>query len=302
MRLMKRKVVVALLFGLVVVLAGCSGGIGDALSESSTTDASADPDPDDDSDDASDDDTDDSADDGDDSSDGDADDTDGSTDDDSDDSTDDDADDTDDWERTNAQTALESAGSYTSTWVWRSNVDDTGEMRFTTQVDFTTDRILNTMRIGGDEVNVIDNYYADGVQYTRFASENGDDATYFQSEASFDAAGSVWDYGFAYDSSAFEEWSDQGTETYDGVTVRRYVYDASEQYLGGQPTDSEFDVTSARFELLVDNDGVPRYQLYEVEGTDDDGAEQWFEWELTVTDVGSTTVDEPAWIQQTSDQ
>ncbi|QSG15934.1 DUF7537 family lipoprotein [Halapricum desulfuricans] len=264
---MTQKLLVALLFGLVIVLAGCSGGTGDGPAASPTTDTPVD---------SGNDTTDEPP------------------------ATDEPptTDDPDDWERTNARVALESAGSYTSTWVWRSNADDVEEMTFTARVDFTTDRVHNTMRIGGEEVTLIDNYYADGVQHTRFSSNDGSDASYFQSESSFDDAGSVWDYGFAYDTSAFEEWTNQGTETYDGVTVRRYVYEATDQYLGGQTPDSEFDVASARFELLVDRDGVPRYQLYEVEGTDSDGTSQWFEWELTISDVGSTTVEAPDWVQQ----
>lgn len=204
--------------------------------------------------------------------------------------------DPDDWAQTDAQAALEAAGSYTATWDWRSNVDDVGEMTFTALVDFEAQRTLNTMRVGGEDVSIVETYYADDIQYNRFASDDGSDASYFQSESSFSDSFSSWDFGYGYDRSAFEGWVDQGTEIYDGVTVRRYVFDAPESYIDNE-YDSEFDVTSLRVELLVDQNGVPRYQLYEVEGTETDGTDQWFEWELTVSNVGSTSVEEPDWVQ-----
>lgn len=206
------------------------------------------------------------------------------------------ADEPDDWAQSDARAALETAGSYTTTWNWRSNVDDTGEMTFTARVDFAAERAHNTMRIGGEDVSIVESYYADGIQYNRFASGDGSDASYFQSESTFSDAFTSWDFGYGYDRSAFEGWVDQGVETYDGVTVRRYVFDAPDGYIDNE-YDSEFDVTSLRVELLVDRDGVPRYQRYDVEGTETDGTQQWFEWELTVSDVGSTTVEEPDWVQ-----
>jgi hypothetical protein len=209
--------------------------------------------------------------------------------------------DPDDWAGTDARAALEAAGSYTTTWDWRSNVDDTGEMTFTARVDFGAERTHNTMRIGGEEVSIVETYYADGIQYHRFASGDGSDASYFQSESSFSDTFTSWDFGYGYDRSALEGWVDQGTESYDGVTVRRYVFEASDEYLDDE-YDSEFDVTSTRFELLVDRDGIPRYQRYEVEGSETDGTRQWFEWELTVSDVGSTTVAEPAWVRDARTQ
>lgn len=117
-------------------------------------------------------------------------------------------------------------------------------------------------------------------------------------DAEFDETALFLDYGSVYDGSGLSEWTPQGTETYDGVTVQRYTYDGDDYWteLDGELDDGTFSVQSASYELLVDDDGIPRYQSYRVEAVDETGVEGWYEWEYTVTDVGTTTVADPPWL------
>ena len=48
--------------------------------------------------------------------------------------------------------------------------------------------------------------------------------------------------------------------------------------------------------MLVDADGLPRYESWSFEGETDDGETITGEWEYTLTKVGSTTVDDPEWL------
>lgn len=207
--------------------------------------------------------------------------------------------------RTDPEATLQAAGSYTSNWTFRTNraaEHDATTMVFRQQVDVGSERAFSSIRIVGDEVQLFENLYADGMQYTRVSTDSGSQVTYMGGEMPFDSRSSAVSYGFVYDYSVFERYSYAGTETFDGVPVSRFVFDATEAWLAAeQVADQGMTVESAHMEMLVDADGIPRYQRYRVEGTDSSGA-VWYDFEFTITDVGSTTVPDPAWLGEAQQQ
>ncbi|WP_439025975.1 DUF7537 family lipoprotein [Haloarchaeobius sp. DT45] len=101
---------------------------------------------------------------------------------------------------------------------------------------------------------------------------------------------------------------ESATLTYDGQTTvdgeTMYVYTASSLEQLYLPTDqadaSEFDhssVSMADLRLVVDDAGTLRAMQYDLEMTEDD-AELTLHFVLSYSDIGTTTVEEPDWLDE----
>lgn len=206
----------------------------------------------------------------------------------------------DNWGATDSEAALRAASSFTSSWTWQLSNPETGgvdSVSASSAVDLANERAHHTMTISGGDGIIMETFHTDGAIYTRMASSDGSDEPFYMvSEQAFDAD-EVLDYrGFIYDTTALDDWAFEGTERYDGVSVRRYSYQGSDPWLGTTHVDSEFTAKSWTFTMLVDRDGIVRYQTYRVDGVDGENNAMWVEWEYTVTGVDSTTVADPGWL------
>ena len=199
--------------------------------------------------------------------------------------------------------ALRDAGTFTSTWVWTATDGDdvaTSEMRHVVDLE-TNHSLVSTVNSDGSDDLLMDYYYVDGMEYMRMQTAgSGSTPTYIARQAEFEGDSIVYDNGYAYHDSGLSDWSDAGMTTFDGVSVREYVYTGSDYWLGarGDTAESDFDLRDVEFRMLVDSDGIARYQSFSVDGTDEDGTPQTVEWEYTITDIGSTVVEDPDWFAE----
>ena len=198
----------------------------------------------------------------------------------------------------NRTAALRTAGGYTSVWKMVSSREGevVGGMTYTHAVDYENERSSFSMQVTseGEASNDHETFHADGVSYVRYGT--GEDATYQVNEAPFapdDTLFAVQSYVTdADDLSAFVA---TGTETYDGVAVTRYERTDRPTWVNAQSPDEAFTWTEFTYSVLVDEDGLVRSEGWSGEGVDADGVGQSMEFSYSLTDVGSTTVEEPDW-------
>jgi hypothetical protein len=221
------------------------------------------------------------------------------------------ADTADGWVATDPENALRSAGSFTSTMRFSGTGQgaETGELTNRYSVDLENERFFGHVEAGdaAGTASVIEWFSADGVTYTRIGS--GEEVVYVRdteenrfsmSEATLD------DTYFAYAAENDEWLTREGTETYDGVTVTRYEATGVEKWAYFEAYAREDgEVTDFEYVVLVDDDGLVRYLSWHLAGVDNSGGEsrpfsQTVEMELT--DVGSTTVEDPAWLSEATDR
>jgi hypothetical protein len=215
----------------------------------------------------------------------------------------------DEWAFSEAERALRNAGSFTSTWTWRaSNGTETASTVVHHVVDLVNERSLRETRNADDDGEfVMDDFYTDGVTYMRMVSGGPDSQPmYMASEGRFEGSAMIYEHGYSYDPSHANDWSFERETTHDGVSVREYVYTGSDLwdeigFLLGDDQSEEAEVTGVEFRMLVDSDGIARYQRFRVEGLEE-GTSVWFEWEYEITDIGSTTVEDPAWLPDALEQ
>ncbi|MFB6154463.1 MAG: hypothetical protein ABEJ22_01115 [Haloferacaceae archaeon] len=212
----------------------------------------------------------------------------------------------DEWDLSEPVGALVDAGSFTASWTWRANDgNETGTMELRQTVDLDSQRAYTTTTTSdANGAFAMEYFYADGVEYTRIApADAGTEAMYVATDTDFESNAMVYDRGYVYDASDLDDWTFEGVTTYDGVSVREYVYTGLDRWAdSGTASDDDFEVTDVEFRMLVDRDGIARYQRFHVDGVDDAGRSVWFEWEYTVTDVGTTTVDDPDWLTDALEQ
>ncbi len=196
--------------------------------------------------------------------------------------------------------ALLDAGTFTSTWIQHVTDGDvvvTSEMTHIVDLESETS-LVSTVNSDGTGDLIWDYYFVDGMEYMRMQTPPAGSApTYLARQADFEGDSLVYDHGFAYHESALSDWSETGMTTYDGVSVREYVYTGTEFWAGstGGSTDTGFDVSDIEFRMLVDNDGIARYQSFSIDGVDEDGTLQTVEWEYVISDIGTTVIEDPAW-------
>ncbi len=207
-------------------------------------------------------------------------------------------------------TAVEKAGSYTIESRSQLASNDSIELRTQTvrvDVDAATGfrrSTSNTSR-GTDWLNTTEAVYTEGaMSYEKEVRndtfrENYTDYTATESQRPSIGAVEVstFDHGFASAVDSFT-WERTGETTFDGDTVVRYEstgFDRDGEFLSGAGTVSNVSGT-----LLVDESGVIR--RIAVSGTlVQDGTERTVSLSTTLTDIGSTTVEQPAWFSKAAE-
>jgi len=199
----------------------------------------------------------------------------------------------------NRTAALLDAGGYTSTWEMKYTNEDegTGSTTYTHAVDYENQRSSFEMQVTDqDEVtNAFTNFYVDGVSYVRYGE--GDEATYSASESLFTPENTMFPVESTITSASdLTEFSAVGTETYDGITVTRYERTDQPDWIAPQATGTEFTWTEFTYVVLVDTDGLVRYENWSGEGVDEAGTETTMTFSYSLTGVGSTVIEDPNWL------
>ena len=216
-------------------------------------------------------------------------------------------DDADDFAVTDAEAALREAGSFTSTWSL-SLVDAEGRASEFTNVyyvDIGANRTSETFAVTGDgEGASYERFIADGTSYTRFG--DGNDVVYqvFPTDDNHLEYALTRGTSFAYDD--FEDATLVGTETFDGATVERYEYTDPmlwRQYGAGTfGTEQNVTITDFTLVVLVDGDGIARSSGWELVGETETGERVSAEWRFELTDLGSTDVPDPEWLDEAREE
>jgi len=195
--------------------------------------------------------------------------------------------------------ALEAAGSYTATWELRSG--EAGEAarsqtRHTALVDYHNERYLISQGVGSASESQGGSilFYADGRSYRQVGPP--ENPSYGVQPAAFNPSIQATLRPMVPSSGDLSAFEYTGTTSYDGVTVKRYVLTERTPWLLAQSQlDEEFRIGEFDYELMVDGDGLVRYERWHVMGTQA-GVERTVTFEYTLTDVGSTTVADPDWL------
>ncbi|MEF8877162.1 MAG: hypothetical protein V5A60_10615 [Haloarculaceae archaeon] len=198
---------------------------------------------------------------------------------------------------------LREAGSFTSSWSF-SMVDAEGTESTVTNtfaVDLDANRTSETLAFVGDQEGTsYDRFTAAGTSYTRYG--DGEQTFYQMMPVQDDPVGSALARGAAVTYDDFEDARFVGTETFDGVPVDRYEYTDPllwRQYGAGTfGTEENVTVTEFTVVVLVDGDGLARSTGWTLVGETDAGETVTAEWRFEVTDVGSTTVADPDWLEE----
>ena len=208
----------------------------------------------------------------------------------------------DDLSLTDPETRLREAGSFASEWYYTVTETDgtTTSLTRSYRVDLDTNRSLQRIETTAPDGSfAIETFVADGTSYTRYGE--GDDVQYASSDRQVDAFERATGHGAGLSGDLESDARFVGTETYDGVTVSRYEYDntAAWQDYGGSLYGSEnVSVTDFTVAVLVDSDGVARLTTWTLSGEAADGTPVSSEWRYSVTDIDSTTVADPAWLDE----
>lgn len=194
---------------------------------------------------------------------------------------------------------LREAGSFTATWSYSTTESgETATVTDTYRVDVRENRSLETFTMTGAESQTdFETFVADGSAYTRYAT---DGEAFYQIRPQDDTAfQSALDRG-AISYESVDDARFVGTETFDGVTVDRYEYSdlATWRQFGAGTLGSSENVTVTDFTVavLVDEDGLARQTSWTLTGETDDGETVSVEWRYEVTEVGSTSVPDPDWL------
>ena len=196
-------------------------------------------------------------------------------------------------------TILEDAGSYTAEWQLRSTSGDQAQSVTTNRaaIDYTNERyhIRLEGQANGQAQGGMDAYHADGVTFRRVGET--DKPVFMATDEAFDPTLQATIRPMAAQSGTLDGLDLTGADTYDGVSVRRYVMTDRAPWLMAQNQfNDEFDIREFDYELLVDDDGLVRYERWHVVGIEE-GTETSVTVEYSLTGVGSTAVTEPAWLE-----
>jgi hypothetical protein len=213
-------------------------------------------------------------------------------------------------ELTDAEAALREAGSFTAVWTYYG-VDARGSQTEVTRefhADLETGRsltVVSSVQDGQADGGSVEQFFADGVVYTR--SGPAESPTYVSSEQeSADVVATAIGLSQARAFGADEDLTFAGRETFDGERVQRYELSRADSQLVrtgsalgaglSGPDAGDVRITDFQYAVLVDADGLSRFESYAVSGETADGESVRIEWEYSLTGVGSTTVDDPDWL------
>ena len=193
---------------------------------------------------------------------------------------------------------LEDAGSYTAEWRLQSQSSEQNRSVTTNRamIDYTNERyhIRLAGQADGQPGGGMEAYHENGVTFRRVGG--ADDPAFMATEEAFDPTLQATIRPMAATAGSLDGLEFTGTETYDGVSVRRYVMTDRASWLRVQSQfDDEVDIRAFDYELLVDDAGLVRYERWHVVGVEE-GTERTVTVEYSLTGVGSTTVTEPTWL------
>ena len=194
---------------------------------------------------------------------------------------------------------LADAGGYTATWQMNFSSESEGlsVVSYTNEVDYEGERSnFEMLMTDSDEVtNDYESFYADGTLYTRIG--DGEDGTYTRADSEFAPDDSLFSVqSYITSESNLEQFSVAGTETYDGVSVTRYERTEQPNWIAPQEAGTEFTWTEFNYVVLIDADGLVRYESWGGEGVDEAGVDHTMTFSYSLTDVGSTVVEDPDWL------
>ncbi|WP_152039995.1 DUF7537 family lipoprotein [Salinigranum salinum] len=219
----------------------------------------------------------------------------------------------DDLELADTEAALREAGSFTVVWRY-SGVDQSGSETDVSRefyADLESGRtltVISSMQDGQSDSGTMQQFFADGVTHVRSGSEES--PTYFSYEQeSTDVVATAIAFSQARAYGSDENMAFEGTETFDGVSVQRYELTRADSQLiragsaaGVAAGSSNVEITDFRYVVLVDEDGLSRFESWSFSGETTDGQTVRGEWEYSLTKVGSTTVDDPEWLAEAEAQ
>ena len=205
---------------------------------------------------------------------------------------------------TDPETALRDAGSFAVTWQY-AGVDATGtrtEVTHEYYADLRGERSLtvtSSSRAGQPE-GTTEQFVAGGTTYVRAGP--AETPSYASYPGTADVVGTAIALSQARAYGANEDMANRGTERFDGVTVTRYELSEADSQLiqagsaatSGAPGTAE--ITDFHYVVLVDEDGLSRYESWSFTGRTAEGQAISGEWEYSLTGVGATTVDDPDWL------
>lgn len=208
--------------------------------------------------------------------------------------------------------ALESAGSFTSEVnITQDIVQDgnktTVQINQWTAIDTEANKGLRKQRFtglfGGNMTINTSSYTSGDTTYMR-AQSPFQGTQYLNASAPYNESGQVQPVnvtqagGETYISQNIT-WSEAGTTTFKGVSVTKYTADGEASFPGlAESMGGNLTIESVNAQALVDDDGVVRHMTLHVSGTQQNGNSVTSTIELTTTEVGSTTVQEPSWISK----
>lgn len=208
------------------------------------------------------------------------------------------------------EAALRDAGSFTATWQYGGTDTDgkRNEVGFTYYADLNDGRTHTISTTGGDaQAGGWETYSTDKVTYARISS--GESEIYQVVEQERDVVSEAVSYGLVYGNRANDGLHYKGTETFDGVTVKRYEITETDSRLwaagvaaGGDQSTGGITVTEFRYIVLIDGDGLARHESWSYTGETSDGNTVTAEWEYTLTKIGSTVVEDPDWLSEAEAQ
>lgn len=200
-----------------------------------------------------------------------------------------------------SEAALRDAGSFTAAWRYAGTDENgqRGEISFAYAADLNAGRThIAYSTSDGAQAAGWEVYSTDEVTYTRYGS--GDNAFYQTTEEQRNVVDEALSHAGIYGYGNEDELSYEGTETFDGVTVERYVLTESDSIWWGsaapQHSSDEFTVTDFEYVVLIDVDGLARFESWSFSGETADGSTVTGEWNYSITKLGSTTVTEPDWL------
>jgi len=205
---------------------------------------------------------------------------------------------------TDPESALRDAGSFTVTWQY-AGVDATGagsEVTHEYYADLRGERSLTVTASSrdGQPDGVTEQFVTDGTTYVRTGT--AETPSYVSYPGTADVVGTAIALSQARAYGANEDVAVRGTERFDGVTVTRYeLAEADSQLIragsaaaSGAPGTAE--ITDFHYVVLVDENGLSRYESWSFTGRTAEGQAISGEWEYSLTRVGSTSVDDPDWL------
>jgi len=204
------------------------------------------------------------------------------------------------------QRQLQSAGSFTARVVQnRTTDDDTANVTIEVRSDLEGEEyLMQTTGTALDRDLRIDRYTAGETTYEHLVL--GDQERYRVDTEPYDGNVEPVDVDRAMGGknlvgrlSEYDLEAD-GTVTHRGEEMTRYTADDPEAW-GGPLPDGADEIDSLEMHILVDDSGIARVIEYRVSGTSTRGGTFYEYFYLEITDVGSTTVEEPGWIDEEFD-